>query len=1195
MNIRARIGYLILSAMLYAAGSQHARGDVTGTILGSVLDQTGAAVPNAQVTLRNPNTGLVRNTTSNNGGAYEFLALPIGLGYTIEARASGFGDAARTDIELLVNQSYRADFELRLGATADRVEVSASSLQVETSSSQLGDVIQDRKMVSLPLNGRSYIDLLGLQPGVVPISSGASTSNHRVSGDEFAGIVSVNGSRESANSFLVNGGDVQESTNNGASVIPTLDSIQEFRLLTNSFGAEYGRFSGAIVNVVTKSGTNSWHGAAYEFLRNEKLDARNFFDRNRTDPVTGQEIPDSARGEFRRNQFGGVFGGPIKKDKLFFFTDYQATRQVRGNSSGIVSVPSLPERGGDFSDVGTTGYGALTGAVRGDSIPGNHTFDEVLSQRLGYTVNSGEPYWAPGCNTLADAQNGVCVFPGQVIPQSAWSPAAKGTLKFIPNPNGARGGAPFFSTSAYKTTVRDDKGAIRIDWTPVRFGSWSFYYHTDDSSLVNPYAGSPFGNFPSTSPTRGTQINVNNTRVFGPTAVNELHLNFNRAALRLGQAAGPGLGKLSSFGFVSGGLGLLSSASELEGVPNLNFDNLGFGFGVPSSTWQFNNSYQAGDNFSKIIGGHTLKFGGEWRDYQINMRWRYDMNGTIHFSGNETGNDFADYLLGAPDSFIQASPGDLDARSRYFGAFFQDAWKVKPSFTVTLGLRWEATQPWSDKGNRLQAFVPGEQSKRFPDAPLGWVFSGDPGIPNTVSPTRYNNFEPRAGLAWSPSFADGPLSKIFGGAGKTSVRAAFGIYTSAFEQISNNFELGNTPFAVYYLSPTQGYLEEPYKDRRHGNDPGQRFPYVQPAEGSTGFWPQFLPVGSQQAWKTDNKLPTTYHYNLTIQRQLSSSMITSIGYVGTQGHHLLGQVEANPGNPAACLQIAAALTAAGRSGEACGPGGEDTIYNLPNGQTAYGTRPYSVTSGRYLSQGLLDFVEEPWMTTWGNSNYNSLQTSLEKRSGAFTFLAGYTFSKSIDDGSGFGQFINPYNHRFSRAVSAFDLRHNFVVSYQYQLPFSKVFGRASRIWDGWDISGVTRYTTGLPVTLTESGDRSLCGCPGADRPDYNGGPIEIFDPRASASHLYVSRSAFSLSPLGAQGTAGLRMFYGPGLSNTDVALHKETRIKENALLEVRAEFFNVFNHAQFMNPRGNISSSNFGRVLNARDPRIGQLAMKLRF
>src|SRR5207247_2563202 len=285
-----------------------------------------------------------------------FLAVPVGEKYSVQVEAKGFEKSVQNGVKLLLNQKYRADFKLVVGAVTETVEVTRSTTQVDTSSTKLGDVIEDKKMTGLPLNGRSYIDLLGLQAGVAPDSSDAAIHDRFVSGNQNSGQVSVNGQRESANSFLVNGGDVEESVQNGASIVPTLDSIQEFRLLTNSLNAEYGRFSGAIVNVLTKPGTNEIHGSVYEFLRNEKLDARSYFDQE--------------RGDFKRNQFGGTLGAPVVKNKLFFFGDYQGTREVRGVSSGLINVPSLLERGGDFSDLDTTGYATCFDELHDPNSPG---------------------------------------------------------------------------------------------------------------------------------------------------------------------------------------------------------------------------------------------------------------------------------------------------------------------------------------------------------------------------------------------------------------------------------------------------------------------------------------------------------------------------------------------------------------------------------------------------------------------------------------------------------------------------------------------------------------------------------------------------------------------------------------------------------------------------------------------------------
>ncbi|MGI8960665.1 MAG: carboxypeptidase regulatory-like domain-containing protein [Bryobacteraceae bacterium] len=1181
---------------------QPASADIGGTILGTAKDPSGATVPHATIFLRDTQTGLTREVTTDDAGSYEFLAVPVGSDYVLEAVEKGFNKFVQPGVHLLVNQHLRVDVALTVGSPSQEVTVSAAQVQVETTSTQLGDVVEQRKMSGLPLNGRSYLDLMGLQAGVVPISSSATVKDRPISGELGAGAVSVNGGRENANSFLVNGGDVQESKNNGASIAPTLDSIQEFRVLTNSYDAEYGRFSGGIVNVVTRSGTNELHGSLFEFLRNEKLDARNFFDRNQVDPVTGRDIPNSARGVFKRNQFGGTIGGPILKNRLFYFGDYQGTRERRGLNTGTISVPSLAERNGDFSDTAAAGYPALVGVVRGDNSPTSlGSFDKTLSARLGYRVNSGEPYWVAGCNTAADALSQTCVFPNQIIPQAAWGPVAKATLKFIPTPVGSVGGTPYFSTSSEKQKLRDDKFGTRVTLDTKKTGDWSFYYHFDDALFVDPFAQENVPGFPVTTPSRAQQANVSNTYVFGPTAVNELRLNYTRFLYWQGNPSGEGLGKISSFGFVEGGLGLIAANPAAEGMPDINIGGAyGINLGVPGSNIkQINNTYQIADSFSKVTGSHTLKFGADVRDIQVNEYQFGGTNGNFGFEGGETGNSFADFLLGAPDSFSDQSLSSMFTRSKYLGLYAQDAYKLKSNLTLNLGLRWDVIQPFSETQNRLNALVWGENSVVYPGAPTGWVFTGDPGISKTISPTRYNNLAPRVGVAYSPGFKDGLPGKLFGGPGKTSIRAAFGVYYSAMEDQPSFYTIADAPFGLYFASANQVYLEEPFRNRRNGADLGQRFPFTPPRAGSRVDWSIYQPIGGSPAVPLDQVTPRVMHWNFNIQRELPISTIFTIGYVGTRGRHLLTQVDANIADPTRCLQIAAILTAAGRPGDACGPFGENQIYDLGNGQSAYGTRLHSVTSGRYLSRGILDFGSgQTWNETIANSNYDAMELSLEKRAGPLQLLAAYTWSKSIDNSSGYTDaFINPYNYRLSRALSAFDMTHNFVISYAYNLPFDRLTnGRFLRgILGGWQLGGITRFTTGLPVRIIESGDRSLTGNPGVDHPNYDGSGIQFLDPRSTSTHQYFDTRPFSQEQLGVEGTANVRFFHGPGISNWDVMLQKDARFTERYAMQLRFEFFNVFNHAQFNNPVGNFASSTFGRVTSARDPRIGQVALKLSF
>ncbi|MGA2631661.1 MAG: carboxypeptidase regulatory-like domain-containing protein, partial [Terriglobia bacterium] len=1120
MRAKVLFGSLVAMAFLCVWVPQPVLADITASVWGTVHDPSGAVVAGASVILRNPGTGLRRQVTTDATGGYEFLALPVGRGYVLEAEAPGFRKYVQSDLHLVVNQRFRVDVDLVVGAEMQQITVTAAPAQVESSSTQLGDVIEDRKMTGLPLNGRSFLDLMGLQAGVVPFSSSVAVTNRPISGELGAGQLSVNGNRETANAFLVNGGDVEESKNNGATVAPTLDSIQEFRVLTNSFDAEYGRFAGGIVNVVTKTGTNQLHGTGFEFLRNDKLDSRNFFDRDKTDVVTGQEIPGSARGVFKRNQFGGVLGGPILKDRLFFFGDYQGTRERRGLSTGIISVPSTGEMTGNFSDTAVTGYPALTGTVRGDTIPGDHSFDETLSTRLGYTVNSGEPYWVAGCNTTADAQAGTCVFPGQMIPQSAWSPVPKATLKFIPNPTGSLAGAPYFSTSSAKESLRDDKFGARITLNNKRAGDWSFYYHYDNSLLDDPYPQANVPGFPGITPTRAQQLNISNTRTLSPTAVNELRLNYTRLYIWQDQPSGEGLGKLSSFGFGQDALGLISTVPAVEGLPILAISGAyGFTFGLAENNInQRNNTYQVADNYSKIAGRHSLKFGVDARSIQVNEYNISSPDGHFAFYGNETGNSFADFLLGAPDDIHQQSYSTMFTRSKYFGAYAQDSYRLTHNFTINAGVRWDITEPFYETQNRLNVIDWGLNSKVYPGSPTGWVYPGDPGIPSTIAPTRYGNVAPRLGIAYSPDFKDGVLGKLFGGPGKTSIRAAFGMYYTAMEDMPAFYTIGDAPFGLYYVVPTQTYLEEPYKDRRRGNDPGQHFPWSPAPPGSKIDWSTFLPIAGSPGVALDQVVPRVMHWNFTVQRELARSTILTMGYIGTRGRHLLAAQSSNPGSAARCLQIVQILTAQGRAGEACGPNGEDQVYDLNGdgqytlGTDAFGTRPYSITSGQFASRGLLDFMDNGYNATIGNSNYDAMEVSVEKKVGPLQLLTAYTWSKAMDNSSNWvDSNINPFNNRLSKALSAFDMTHNFVMSYGYSLPLQRLTTRAvmGKFLEGWRVAGITRFTTGLPVTLSASGDHSLVGTSGVDVPNYDGSPIQFLNPRDTSAHSYFKTQPFS--------------------------------------------------------------------------------------
>lgn len=848
--------------------------------------------------------------------------------------------------------------------------------------------------------------------------------------------------------------------------------------------------------------------------------------------------------------------------------DYQGTRQIIGQSTGNIAVPSAADRQGNLSDMASQLTGTVTGGY----------WANQLSQKLGYAVIPGEPYYTPGC-TL-----NTCVFPNAVIPQSVITAPSQNLLKYIPLANSG----PFYSTSSANATLNGDKGSFRLDYNS-RFGMISGYYFLDDFNQDNPYVSASFPGFSATTLGRAQMANIGDTKNFGPSAVNELRLHYVRMT-NLGGFPSQGLGvTLDSLGFVTGPdtLGIVVQNKQYEGVPGVGFNN--FSIGVPAYfAGQYNNTYQIIDNFSKVKGAHTMKFGASVHYDQITEHDYGANNGTFGFDGQETGSDWADFLIGAPNSFQQGVQAPLHTRTYYYGLYAQDSWRAKTNLTVNYGLRYEVTSPWYEAQGQLETLVPGLQSRVFPGAPTGWVFPGDPGIPKSLAPVRHNNFAPRVGLAWSPS------GKIFGAAGKTSIRASFGIFYTAFEDTTGFNEVGDAPFGYFWSNPAPPLFATPYIDRQTGFVEGQRFPVNLPPPNVSASnpdnsvdWAQFTPISSSPGFWYKNRVPYAEHYSFSIQRQFGSASVLSASYVGTQGHALLSDLESNVGNPALCLSVSQPSQVV-PGGATCGPFGENNVFTRRNGTVINGTRsPFGN-----------DFGSNGYFITIGNSNYNSLQLSFRHRSGPLELLAGYTWSKSIDDSSGWGDQINVINHRLGRALSSFDVPQNFVVSYHYDLPFDKI--RRNRLTSGWVITGITRFASGLPVTLRENDDNSLLGTNftgpngnGIDTPNYNGGTLHFHDPRSGQPYFDIR--LFSKEELGQLGPANKRMFHGPGINNWDMALLKDTHLTETKLLQLRFEFFNVFNHAQFQAPTGSILNSTFGYVTNANDPRIGQVALKLIF
>ena len=1171
---------MFLFAVLASLGPSWAQ--VSGQLAGSVKDQSQSVIPGANVSLRNTATGARQTVNTDNGGNYAFPIVAVGT-YELQISAKAFKPFKRGEIVVNIGSSAQIDATLEVIEQSQTVEVTENVTQVETTDTQLGQVIMSKQVTDVPLNGRSFTDLFAIQGGVTPISTGGATNSSSgggfgtvpAGGNANTGQFSIHGQRESANGFFLNGASIQETIGQQAGIIPNLDSIAEFRITTSNSDAEYGWFSGGLINVVTKSGSNTFHGSAFEFLRNTALDSRGFFSPERS--------------AFQQNQYGGTFGGPILKNKLFFFGDYQGQKTIQGIETGLINVPTLNNRQGDFS--------SNTASFLGKTVNGDY-LAQTLSNRLGHPVQTNEPFYVPGCSDPV-----TCVFPNALIPQRAWSGPTNKLLKYIPSPNAGDG---LFSSGSEKLRLNDNKFSGRVDANTERRGNFYLYYFYDKYNLDNPY---PSGFGGATVPGYNAVSNgldqvavLSHTKAFGSTAVNEARISYTRLNNNLGLPKG-GVGiSLADQGFSSGEQGIKQGFPKAAGLELLYFNNFSVGAN-PFYVLQVNNTYAISDSFSKVIGSHTVKLGGQYTRYPVKQLPNLVANGTFSFFGSgqqSTGSDFADFLLGLPDFYSQQSSPAFYELSKNGGLFVQDSWRVRSNLTVNYGLRWDYIGPWSEKYHQGTTQIAGVQSVVFPGAPLGYVVPGDPGVVDTIGPARLNNFSPRVGIAYSPNFQDGILGKLAGGPGKTSIRISAGRFFTSIEGLSIAYPTGNPPYGLTYTSPESPQFDQPFIGALTGTKYIQQFPLNVPSYNVSAKnpdnsvdWARYEPINGAGSYYYKNRMPYAMTGNFTVERQIGSKYLASASFITSLGRHLLTVTEVNPGNPAICLSLSKSEDVAPGT-PTCGPFSENQVFTRRNGTIVKGTRspfPNEIgTNARY--------------NNFGNSSYNALELTLKRTAGPLSLLASYTYGKSMDLSSNFQEQVDPYNYRKSHAISAFDLKHNFVVSYNYDLPLPTLFRANNRVTKGWALSGISRFSTGLPVSFVSLGDNYLVQAQNnginafsIDLPDVQPGNLHInHDPRNGRK--YFNTSLFTPNALGTPGTSSRRFFYGPGIVNFDIAARKITTVTEGKTLELRFETFNSLNHAQFSGQGsvdGNVSSPTFGKVLKAASPRIVQLGAKFTF
>ena len=1210
-----------------------------GRIRGTVTDSSGGTVAAAKVVITNQANGFRRDTQSDGNGEYIFLEVPVGT-YDIEIDQPGFKKYLRKGVILDLNQIVSVDIALQVGTATETIEVTGAPPLVDTTSTQLGAVVNDRAVSNLPLAQRDTYQLLQLQPGVQ-----SQVGLDGVYGSDRAGVVSVNGGRGRDNNFTVNGGDGNDLFAGLPAIQPSPDAIEEFRVLTNTFDAEYGRNSGAVVNVVTKSGTNDWHGSAYEYFRNKNLNSKGFFDTEKLD--------------YLQNQFGFTFGGPVRKDKTFFFVNYEGNRVRRGTSGDVVTVPTDAERAGDFS--------------AGDQFSGTLANANILNNRPGCLAALGRGSNIPDGTAYSD------VFPGNQIPTACMDQTALDLLnQFVPNAN--VGGNSFQGVPLGHE--RSNHIDLRVDHQLTKNQDLSGYYYLTDHFLAKPFArfqagGANLPGFGDLTDERIQQVNIHHTWRIGATAVNEARFNMFRegegtflhpqhtalvqdscvtvpAANCFADPANPDLGIHPNLG------------ASREGVPFVNISG-GFNIGnnFEGELPQVGNSFQWSDNFSKTIGRHDLKFGADIRYQKFDQTLFFDINGQYFYFGggpNDPGyqNLFPNYLLGVPDEYGQGSAQEELVRTKSVYLFAQDSWKIRPSLTLNYGLRWELNTPLADIGQKVQTFRPGQTSTVYPCqlsdksplfglgdcnstgvTPVGLVVPGDAGVPNGLSETYYKSFAPRIGLAWSPN-------------PKTTVRAGFGVFYNPVEQLVLEQFSAEPPFGgSTFVFNTQ--FNTPFLSQ----DGSTTFPnpfngILNPPRGQAVDWSLFRPILLFGQAAKNPRTQYAEQYNLTIQRELAKDMVLTASYVGRQGHRLLASQDLNPGNPQTCLDLQTI-------GQDCGPFFADTGYQftLPAGTpfhmpyipgptpggpntpcpianapaaclftptvdtqiTLPGLRPYSsplcdpFTAQGCPPDGIDVFSSIFTQNTIGNSSYNGFQASVEKRfSHGLQFTGAYTLGKSIDNSSTFESLVDPTNPRRNRALSLFDARQRFVFSYYWELPVPQYEGFKSKVLNGWAMSGITTFQSGFPIRITEQDDLELQSSFDFETPGQPNvsAPFHRIDPRkltcaagtgtdpstCTLINAGFNPDAFTEDTVqpGTIGNAPRTICCGPGINNWDFSIMKVTPVNERFKLQFRTDLLNAFNHTQFFQPDGNTTDgTDFGRVKRARDPRLIQFALKLTF
>lgn len=1075
MNRLFLIACAILSLLLFSPAAALAQS--TGQVNGIVTDTSGAVLPGVTVESTNTATGALRTAVTGTDGLYTIPLLQPG-NYTVKASLSGFRIAIREGVRVTVTETARVAFELPVGQLTETVTVTAEATLVDTSNATHGIVIDEQKVVDLPLNGRNFTQLGTLIPGVVAPPGGLGGQSGDATPGGFGnatGGFNVNGMRNQSNNFLMDGATNNDTFNTGFVLRPPPDAIEEFKILTHAFSAEYGRNAGSVVNVVTKSGSNTLSGGAWEFNRDDALQARNYFaPLNQPKPV------------LRQNQFGAALGGPLVRNKMFGFGYYEGHRNDSGITQNIV-VLSEAQRRGDFSALATAIRDPLTGQA----------------------------------------------FPGNVIPAGRISPVAAKLLNdFVPLPNspGNR-----YIVSPTVNDVRDQFG-VRFDYQFSGKQSMLGRYMRSDTERRTPRV---IAAVDQRALATLQDAMVSHNYVISATVINQARFSINRISANPAVTSGlnprdyginlantnpaaPGLPSMAVQGFFGGGTAAL-------GDPQQPFVD------------RINHVWQVADDLTWITGRHSIKAGLDLRREAMKIAFINRPNGDLTFSGGLSGNAAADFLLGTPAQ-VRATTAQAiqDGYGWLFAGYAQDEFRVTPQLTLSLGVRYELPMPFIDRNDAITAFRTGVQSRKFPAAPAGLVYPGDPDVPRGVVPTDTNNIAPRIAAAWDP-FGDG----------RTSVRSAFGVFYDALAGQGDFFQ--------------SGVLSPPFTPLIELNAPAV-ITLADPLAAVAGPPNPFPPALTIIGWGNDFKSPYAYHFNVGVQRQVRR-IGTEVSYVGSRGHNLPMFMEVNPG-----VYVPGQTTRGAR----LMPAYALVRPTFPAARSWYDSLQ---ASARMLPARGLNFLAS---YTLGKTtdHVSGLNIGGEARP-VLPVVQG--------DEASLERAL-----AMEKGPALFDARHRFVVSFGYALPRLADRSPLLRyVAGGWQLNGIYQAQSGFPLTVTQGTVLDIRYM--TSRPDMT---CDANDgPKTTAQYFNTACfSTLTLAQTGERpGNAGRNSVRGPGFQRTDLSIFKNFDFAGLHRVQVRIEGFNLLNQPRFGQPNGVIGSAPFGQITTAEDGRIIQLGLKYRF